>query len=341
MVCEVKAIMNELRFRTTLLINSLPGILLLASSIAISSAEDALPVAAEMREDRIVVIVAGKEFTAYQFGKQHKYPFFHPVNGPTSGETVTTWDQEPYPHHSSLYLSLDNVRSASVRHANYWQPRNNLSTGHILSRNPEIIAQDGHRVVLRDRTEWTVPAHDTHQISDTRTITISAPSPNIRIMDFRFDITPEKDLEVGQTGHSFFSARMRSELAVGCERLGKAWAHLGTGTMVNSLGGINEKGTREQPAEWCAAYGKNGEHTEGLAIIQHSGNPMYPAKWFIRDYGFLSPTPFAFDGKTSLKGGETYTFQYRVVVFTGDHESADIAGWHKDFEAKLAASDKR
>ncbi len=34
-----------------------------------------------------------------------------------------------------------------------------------------------------------------------------------------------------------------------------------------------------------------------------------------------------------------YTFQYRVVVFNGDHEEADIAGMREAFEAKLAAKD--
>lgn len=309
------------------------------SSTTVAPADQgAQKVSAEMKEDRIVVMVGDNEFTSYQFGKQHKYPFFHPVNGPVSGDTLTTWDQEPYPHHSSLYISLDRVKSAGVEHANYWQPRHDLATGQIFSRKPEIVSQDGKRVILRDRVEWIVPSNDVHQFSDTRTITIHAPSPKVRVMDFRFDITVEKDLVVGQTGHSFFGARMRPELAVGCEQHGKEWAHLGTGVMVDSQGGRNEEGTREKSADWCAAYGKIGGQTEGLAIIQHSGNPMYPGKWFNRNYGFMSPTPFAFDGDIPLKGGVTHTFRYRVVVFNGDHETADIAGWHKDFEAGLAAT---
>lgn len=300
-----------------------------------ATANQALPVTAQLKDDRIMVKVNGQEFTSYLFGKQHKYPFFHPVNGPSSGKSVTTWDQEPYPHHSSLYISLDLVRCANVKHANYWQPRNDLSTGHILSRKPEIVSQNGHQVVLRDHAEWVVPSKNVHQLSDIRTITISAPSPQVRVMDFRFEITPETDLVVGQTGHSFFSARMRSELAVGCEKLGKNWAHLGTGKTINSSGGTDEAGTRGKRADWCATYGNNGEHVEGLAIIQYSGNPMAPAKWFNRDYGFMSPTPFAFDGNIPLQGGETLTFHYRVVVFSGDANADDLNAWQKDFEAIL------
>ncbi len=296
-------------------------------------AEDSPKLSARMEDERIVVMIGDQEFTSYLFGEQHKYPFFHPVTGPASGKTLTTWDQEPFPHHSSLYISLDRVRSESVRHANYWQPRDNLSTGQVFSRKPEIVSQDDGKVVLRDETEWIVPASGVHQLSDTRVVTITAPKPGIRLMDFRFDLKAEKDLVFGQTGHSFFSARMRPEIAVGCRRLGADWADLGTGTVIDSLGGRNEEGTRERAADWAAAFGTLDGHVEGLAIIQHSSNPMYPAKWFMRDYGFMSPTPFAFDGNTPIKGGETLTFRYRVVVFTGDPEEADIAGWREDFES--------
>ncbi len=297
-----------------------------------SFANEAQTVTARMEDNRIAVMVNEEPFTAYLFGKEHKYPFFYPVIGPASGESVTAWDQEPYPHHSSLYISLDRVRSENVEHGNYWQPRHQLATGQVFSRNARIAKQEKGRVVLQDEADWIVPATESHQMRDKRTVTIWAPSPTIRIMDFRFELTALKDLEVRQTGHSFFSARMRPEIAVGCPTRGPDWVEMGTGTIVDSRGNKNEAGTRGQDADWCAYYGKIEGVTEGLAIIQHSGNPMYPAKWFNRDYGFMSPTPFAFDGNIPIKAEETLTFRYRVVVFTGDHETADIAGWRKDFE---------
>lgn len=297
-------------------------------------ADEAQRVSARMEDDRIVVSVNDETFTEYLFGREHKYPFFYPVNGPVSGKSVTAWNQAPYPHHSSLYISLDHVRSANVKHGNYWQPRHRLETGQVFSRNPRILENTANRVVLQDEADWIVPATESHQIRDKRTVTIWAPSPGIRIMDFEFTFQALKDLSIGPTGHSFFSARMSPEIAVGCKQRGADWADRGTGTIVDSLGNRNEAGTRERASDWCAYYGKNNGVTEGLAIIQHSANPFYPAKWFNRDYGFMSPTPFAFDGRIPLQADETLTFRYRVVVFTGDHEAADIAGWRADFEAR-------
>jgi len=309
------------------------GLATLATGAADETAK-AQTVTARMENEKIVVMIDGKEFTSYLFGKEHKYPFFFPVIGPASGESVTTWDQEPYPHHSSLYISLDRVYGGGADNANYWQPRSDLSTGQIFSRKPQIVSQKDDKVVLSDETEWIVPSSNIHQLSDKRKVTISAPSTQIRLFDFEFELEAIQDLVIKKTGHSFFSARMRPELAVGCNKLGAKWAGLGTGTSVDSLGNRNEAGIRENAADWAATSGKNNGHAEGLAIIQHSKNPMYPAKWFIRDYGFMSPTPFAFDGNIPMPRGEKITFRYRVVVFAGDHENADIAAWHADFEGK-------
>ncbi len=46
------------------------------------AAEDGLGVKAVVKEDRVVVTVGGKLFTCYKFGKEQKYPYFWPVNGP-------------------------------------------------------------------------------------------------------------------------------------------------------------------------------------------------------------------------------------------------------------------
>ena len=299
-------------------------------------ADEAQTVGAALETDRIVVYVDGKQFTAYKFGSEHKYPFFYPVAGPATGESVTAWDQEPFPHHSSLYISLDWVRSEGVERGNYWQPRGELETGHVISRNPRITEATGRRVVIQDECDWVVPQHDAHQLRDRRTVTITAPAPGIRLLDFRFEFEVLEDLRVGPTGHSFFSARMRPELAPGDEERGPEQARLGTGTMVDSQGNVDEEQARGHTgAAWTAMFGRHHGETEGLAIVQHPGNPLYPAPWFNRDYGFLSPTPFHFrDEPLPLSKGMMFTARYRTIVFAGDPDEADVAGWAEKFMAE-------
>ena len=66
-------------------------------------------------------------------------------------------------------------------------------------------------------------------------------------------------------------------------------------------------------------------------------NGPYPAPWFTRDYGFFSPTPLNWpkdDKATSFKKGEKIHLMYRVLVHSGTHETANIAGEFKKFEAE-------
>ncbi len=304
--------------------------LTLSASLRASTGQS---VGARLENDRILIQVDGETFTKYHFGEEHKYPFFYPVTGPASARSVTAWDQEPFPHQSSLFFSLDHVRSENVQRGNYWQPRHELGTGQVFSRNARIIEADGTRVVLSDLCDWIVPNTNSHQFQDTRSVVIWAPNPEVRIMDFEITLVAMKDVNIRQTPHSFFAARMRPEVAVGDPDRGPDWVDSATGTIVDSDGNRNAAGVYQKAADWIAYYGENDGSTEGLAILQHSGNPFYPAKWFARDYGLVSPTPFAFDGNRRFEAGETLEFRYRVVVFTGDHETADIAGWHRDFEA--------
>ncbi len=302
-------------------------------SISACQTDSSQSVNAIAGDEYIPVFVDGEEFTTYLFGREHKYPFFYPVNGPQSGQSVTTWDQEPYPHHSSLYISLDWVSSENVTRGNYWQPRHELETGQIFSRNARILEDTGNKVVLGDQTEWIVPLTGTHHFTETRKIAIWAPSADVRIMDFEFQFEVMKDLAISRpTGHSFFSARMNPEIAVGDTVRGADWAHLGTGRIIDSEGNLNEAGTREKATPWAAYYGEHHGATEGLAILQHPTNSFYPAQWVTRDYGFISPSPFTFiEAPLEMFEGDVHTFRYRVVVFKGSPEDAGVSAWYDDF----------
>jgi hypothetical protein len=283
-------------------------------------------VGAAIAEHSIEVSVAGDLFTVYrteQFGRGHKYPFLYPVNGPASGKSVTTYDREPYPHHSSLFMSLDHVASEGIGRANYWQPRDALATGRVRSGGPRIMAADGAKVVIRDEAVWSVEGHDP-QLRDTRTVTIFAPSETLRVLDFRFEFEVLRDLTVGPTGHAMFSARMHPDLA------GAAG-----GTILDAAGREGEQATRGQTADWVAAFHQRDGIVEGLAIVQHPENPYYPAPWFTRDYGFLSPNPV---WKTSRRWneGDEFTQRFRVLVFAGPPAEAGVAQWAGEFPGESA-----
>jgi hypothetical protein len=268
---------------------------------------------------RIDVTIGGKFLTSYRFAADEKYPFFFPVNGP-SGASVTSMRNGEYPHHSSLFFGCDKVNGG-----NFWQE--GLDRGRIVSKGPVLEAATGNQIVIRDACDWTRPGAN-QPLRDTRRIVISAPSPKLRQIDFDITLEALEDVVIEKTNHSLFSARMDPDLTP-----------VFGGTMVNAGGAKGEKDTFGKPSPWLACFGsRGGRTTEGLAILQHPQNPGYPAPWFTRDYGFLSPTPMFWpaDGSNTriAKGGKLRLI-YRVLVFSGTPESAGVAQAFTEFSASV------
>jgi len=283
-------------------------IVFFVASFGISSLQAAKLTAVKVGS-KINVTIDGKYFTSYICSSDEKYPFFYPVNGPLSGGSVTSMRNGEYPHHSSLFFGCDQVNGG-----NYWQE--GLERGRIISVNAEILKEGGDTVIISDECIWSRPGAIS-PVRDTRKYIITAPVANVRQIDAEITMEMLMDVSIKKTNHSLFSVRMAADLSV-----------KNGGTMVNAAGDIGEKATFGKNSPWMDYFGKRGDFTEGIAILQHPSNPWYPSPWFTRDYGFFSPTPMywpANDTETNLKKGETLQLRYRVLVHGGTTAEAGIA----------------
>ncbi len=78
-------------------------------------------------------------------------------------------------------------------------------------------------------------------------------------------------------------------------------------------------------AQWCMLYGKLGEDTASIVIIDFPGNPGYLTYWHARSYGLFAANPlgqkvFSKGKETlnfSLKQDKSVTFRYRIVIASG------------------------
>ena len=284
--------------------------LLLVTALLIFEPLLAVKVTAEKVGSKINVTIDNKFFTSYIFSEDEKYPFFYPVNGPASGSSVTSMRNSEYPHHSSLFFGCDLVNGG-----NWWQE--GLDRGRIISVNAGILKQGGDTVILTDECIWSRPGAIS-PVKDTRRITITSPSANMFQIDFDIVMEMLTDVTILKTNHSLFSARMAADLSV---KQG--------GTMINAEGLRSEKDTFGKQSPWIDYSGKRGSVIEGLAIMQHPSNPWFPSPWFTRDYGFISPTPMYWpeNGRDIfMKKGTLLNLRYRVLVHSGDHNEAKIAG---------------
>lgn len=279
------------------------------AALMLFSSASAVKITAEKIGSKINVTIDNKFFTSYIFSENEKYPFFFPVNGPLTGSSVTSMRNGEYPHHSSLFFGCDLVNGG-----NWWQE--GLERGRIISVNAQVLKEGGDTVIITDECIWSRPGA-VSPIKDIRRITITSPSAGKILLDFDITLQMLEDVTILQTNHSLFSARTAADISV---KFG--------GTMINAEGLKSEKDTFGKKSPWIDYYGRRGEAFEGIAIIQHPSNPWYPAPWFTRDYGFISPTPMYWpeNGKDiALKKDTSLRLRYRVVVHSGDHKEAKIA----------------
>ena len=285
------------------------GILTILIVSVIVLPASAAKITAEKRGSKINVSIDGKFFTSYIFSEDEKYPFFYPVNGPVTGGSVTSMRNAVYPHHTSLFFGCDMVNGG-----NYWQE--GLERGRIISVNARIDKEGGDTVVITDECIWSRPGAES-PVQDTRKYTLTAPSADKTFIDVEITMHTLMDVHIKKTNHSRFSARLAADISV-----------TNGGTMINAEGASGEKDTFGKRSPWIDFSGKRGNATEGLAILQHPSNPWYPAPWFTRDYGFISPTPMYWPEngeETFLKEGSRLVLKYRVIVHSGDHNQAGIA----------------
>jgi hypothetical protein len=290
---------------------------LLVTALLFFEPVSAAKIIAEKVGSKINVTIDNKFFTSYIFSEDEKYPFFFPVNGPLSGSSVTSMRNGEYPHHSSLFFGCDLVNGG-----NWWQE--GLERGRIVSVNARIEKQGGDTVIITDECIWSRPGAAS-PVKDNRVITITSPSPGKILIDFNISLEMLTDVTILKNNHSLFSVRTAADLSV---KYG--------GTMVNAEGLRSEKETFGKRSPWIDYYGKRGNITEGIAILQHPSNQWFPAPWFTRDYGFMSPTPMYWpdNGKDiSFKKDSVLNLRHRVVIHSGDHTEAGIAGEYERYKA--------
>ena len=222
-------------------------VVLLISACVLTVAQAAeQKVTARLDNYQVTVNVDGKLFTSYKFADTQKYPYFWPVNGPESGKSITTETSQPYPHHHSLFFGCDRINGG-----NYWQDVN--QRGQIVSQGLKIIEAAGKQVVFTDECLWRRPGTEPI-ISDTRRVVVTAPSEDVRLIDFEISLKPLVDIEILKTNHALFSARVVPELSV-----------KSGGTLINAEGKTSEKGH--------SAPTLPGAITPELATASRKGSP--------------------------------------------------------------------
>jgi hypothetical protein len=249
-----------------------------------------------------------RALATYRAHSSQKYPYFYPMAGPVSGVSLLAESGLPYPHHRGLWLGCQPLNGGD-----FWGDTG-VETGRIRSTELKLGAVTPNSGVVTDRTEW-LRKDAPSPLEDSRIFTFHADGGKLWWMDADITVTAREDVTIRQAKHSFFALRVIPQLTP-----------LYGGALMNSDGATGAAGTYGKPAHWCGYHGKSaGDTVEGLVVMDHPENPWAPCPWFTRDYGHMSPSPFAFLKQPwTLGKGKSIRLRYRVALHAGTPRQAGL-----------------
>lgn len=115
----------------------------------------------------------------------------------------------------------------------------------------------------------------------------------------------------------------------------------GAGTITNSEGGKDERGTWGKQAAWCDYSAVLDGRRVGVTIMSHPQNP-HPSWFHSRDYGLLVANPFGekagAPARLAVKKGESLRLRFGVLVY--GVEEAKLLDLAEEFKAYVKLSDR-
>jgi hypothetical protein len=129
--------------------------------------------------------------------------------------------------------------------------------------------------------------HDPRPLLEQDLIAVVRPGEDGEtIVELQSTFRPEAAmLEFGQTNFGFLAVRVAKSLS----------AHFGGGELINSEGQHGEAAIFGKPARWtdysgavlATRDGRPKEAIEGITYFDHPTNPCHPARWHVRDDGWM------------------------------------------------------
>jgi hypothetical protein len=217
--------------------------------------------------------VGGAERLRWHSGPQYPRPFFYPLAGPASGQSLTRMGHPGAPdhdHHRSVWFAHEKVSGV-----NFWSDR----TPARVSQTQWLAYQDGDdEAVMAVRLGW-FDGHDPKPLLEQDLLAAVLPGPegeSFVELQTTFRPTAER-LEFGRTNFGFLAVRVAKAIS----------AFFGGGVLTSSDGRVGEEAIFGKPAAWVDYSGEQRGGKEGVTYFDHPSNPGYPTSWHVREDGWM------------------------------------------------------
>ena len=315
------------------------------------------------------VTIDGKPFTTYMWETNQRKPVLYPLIAP-DGTTVTRGypfhtlpgERVDHPHHAGLWFNYGNANNfdfwnnsdaikpsdrakyGTVKFDRIVSSKSGTNSGELVTESTWVAgdpAAGNTKPIMNETTEYVFskttvagkPARAIDLIVTLKALTpVTFNDDKEGLLGIRVAHFLESSTEKGGT---FMDANGVATTVKAADTTGA------TGVYHTSEGKVGDAawGTR---GKWCWLGGTTPDgKAESIAILDHSGNPGYPAYWHARGYGLFAVNPLGahiFDSKAaplnfSIEQGKSATFKYRVLILSGTPDESEMNQQAAAFDA--------
>lgn len=234
-----------------------------------------------LAEQQVSFRVNGIEKTRWHFGINSPRPYFYPLNN-AQGVSLTRMGHPGAPnhdHHQSVWFAHNKLLGID-----FWA---NNSDARIRQAQWYVYEDGEDSATMAVRLDW-FDGHDPKALIEHDLVVIMTPlEDGSYTLDLQSIFRPiASEIEFQQTNFGFLAVRMAKSIS----------AHFGGGQLTGSSGEQGEPNLFGQPNTWMDysgpiavtdASGKRTEQQSGITYFDHPQNSNYPAKWHVREDGWM------------------------------------------------------
>jgi hypothetical protein len=310
--------------------------------VSVAQKNEMVQVVKDKNQKKIDISIGEKPFTSFLFPDTLEKPVLYPIRA-ANGTVVTRGfplnpkpgDPTDHPHHIGIWFNFENVNGLDFWNNSYAIPAAKKSQYGWVKTDKILETKSGQTGVLSYHANWTNQKNDV-LLEETTRYEFSG-NERERIIDRVTTLKADTEVKFNDAKDGLLGLRLAHELQIPTSEDQKFTDDKGNVTVVK--GGtdkaangnyITSEGKTGNDAwstraAWCKVYGKMGNDSVSIAIIDHPQNPNYPTFWHARGYGLFAANPLGekifTNGKSAkdltLHKGDAVTFRYRIVVENG------------------------
>lgn len=322
----------------------LPLVILTLFSVttSFSQQDEMVKIVKNENEQKVDIFIGQKPFTSFLFPDTLAKPVLYPIyaaNGTvvTRGFPINTVPGDPtdHPHHLGLWFNFENVNGLDFWNNSYAIPAEKKSGYGWIKTDRILESKSGSKGTISYHANWTNQKNSV-LLEETTRFEFSG-NDHQRIIDRITVLKADTLVTFTDAKDGLLGLRVAHALEIPTNEDQKFTDDKGNVTVVK--GGtdkipngnyVTSEGKQGNDAwstrgVWCKVYGKMGNDSISIAIIDHPKNPNYPTFWHARGYGLFAANPLGekvfTNGKSqknlTLKKGESVSFRFRILIDNG------------------------